>query len=405
MRVAFLSPQYPPEQPEFTRGLAEVGAQVIGVGDQPVEAIAADVRRHLAHWVRVPSLFDEASATEHLVRALAPLNVDRVESNWEPLVLLAASVRERLGIPGMSRDTVLGFRDKELMKQRLRPAGVRVPHSARVRTATEAWDAADRIGFPLILKPISGAGSADTYRCDGVRALEQALKATQQVTEASVEEFIDGEEFTWDAVVVEGEPVYEGVMQYYPRPLIARSEQWISPAQLVFADPDVPKLRPGLEMGRQVLAALGMGTGFVHMEWYRTSKGEVVFGEIGCRNGGGHLVDLHNWANDIDLFREWARAVCWHAYEGKPSRRYHAGMVFKRAQGTGRIAGVVGLDQVRKACGRWLLTEQLLPIGSPRRNWKQTLISDGFVAMRHPDLAEAHRMMDVAVRDLKLFAR
>ncbi len=405
MRVAFLSPQYPPEQPHFTRGLAQVGAQVIGVGDQPLEAIPASVRRHLAHWIQVPRLFDEAAATKHLVAALGPLGVDRIETLWEPLVLLAAGVRDRLGVPGMSRDAVLGFRDKETMKQRLRPAGVRVPHSFRVRTEAEDGDAADEVGFPLILKPISGAGSANTYRCDDVRSFEAALKATRGGGEYSVEEFIDGEEFTWDAVCVEGEPVYEGVMQYFPRPLIMRSEQWISPAQLVFSNPYVPKLTPGLKMGRQVVAALGMGTGFVHMEWYRKADGEVVFGEIGCRNGGGHLVDLHNWANDIDLFTEWARAVCWHAYEATPKRKYNAGMVFKRAQGEGRIVGVTGLDAVRRACGPWLLTEQLLPIGSPRRDWKKTLISDGFVAMRHPDLGTVERMMDVAVTELRLYAR
>ena len=36
MRVVFLSPAYPPEMIEYTRGLVEVGAEVYGVGDTPV---------------------------------------------------------------------------------------------------------------------------------------------------------------------------------------------------------------------------------------------------------------------------------------------------------------------------------------------------------------------------------
>ena len=35
MRVVFLAPAYPPEMIQYTRGLAEVGAEVYGVGDSP----------------------------------------------------------------------------------------------------------------------------------------------------------------------------------------------------------------------------------------------------------------------------------------------------------------------------------------------------------------------------------
>ena len=38
-RVLFFSPAFPSEMPYFCRGLAQVGAQVIGVGDQPVPAL------------------------------------------------------------------------------------------------------------------------------------------------------------------------------------------------------------------------------------------------------------------------------------------------------------------------------------------------------------------------------
>jgi hypothetical protein len=68
-----------------------------------------------------------------------------------------------------------------------------------------------------------------------------------------------------------------------------------------------------------------MGDGFTHMEWFYKPKGEVVFGEIGCRPGGAHLVDQMNYTCDIDLFREWARVVCWHAFEARPTRKYNVG--------------------------------------------------------------------------------
>src|SRR5258708_27047845 len=42
------------------------------------------------------------------------------------------------------------------------------------------------------------------------------------------------------------------------------------------------------------------GDGFAHMEWFLKPSGEVVFGEIGCRSGGAHLVDQMNYTCDIE---------------------------------------------------------------------------------------------------------
>ena len=56
MRVVFLSPRYPPEMRQFTRGLAEVGAEVYGVGDGTPDY---ELRRYLSGYLEVPSLLDE----------------------------------------------------------------------------------------------------------------------------------------------------------------------------------------------------------------------------------------------------------------------------------------------------------------------------------------------------------
>lgn len=402
--VLFLSPHYPPEMQDFTRGLAEVGAKVIGVGDTPQNHLPPRVRKYLHGYLQIPGFHDENAAIATLLPALQSLKIHVVESLWEPCVILAARLRELLGLEGMDVDTSTGFRDKAIMKSRLLTANLRVPRFARVRTAKEVREAIEAIGFPIVIKPIAGAGTADTYKISHAQELETVLARMSHVQEANVEEFIEGDEFTYDTVCINGVPVFENVAQYFPKPLESRTQEWISPGQIVYRNPYDPELMPGVELGRKVLQTLGMKTGFTHMEWFKKPNGEAVFGEIAARSPGGKLVDQMNVSNDFDIFREWARAVCWQSFDNQPQRRYHVAGVFKRAQGQGRIQRIEGLQELRHGCGSNLVLEELLPIGHPRRNWKQTLLSDGYVMMRHPQLGPCLEMMKLAIRCLRVYA-
>jgi len=401
MKVLFFSPGYPPEMNDFTRGLAEVGAEVVGVGDGPVHGLPDMVKRSLSDYLQMP--MHDASAIVAAARARGH-RFDRVECLWEPFVEQAAMVREAMGVPGMSLETARGFRDKELMKRRVEAAGLRVPHHARARSRAEVHAAAERFGYPLIIKPIAGAGSADTFRVNDAAELAVALDRTAHVAEVSVEEFVEGEEFTFDTICIDGRPAYVNVAQYHPRPLVARSNQWVSPITLVLRDLSQPKLQGGIRLGFEVLRAMGMGTGFTHMEWYLKPDGEVVFGEIGGRSPGGHLVDQMNWCGDVDLFREWARAVCWKDFQAPDRRLYNVGIVFKRASGEGRITRIEGLQGYLARYGAHVVTETLLRPGQYRRNWVQTLVSDGFVVVRHPDHDTCLRMAEAVGTDIQLYA-
>ena len=404
MRVVFIAPSFPPEMIQYTRGLAELGHEVYGIGDTPQGGLPDLVKRSLSAYLQVPRLLDEEDVMARASAWLAGRDVDRVVSNWEPTVLLAARLRERWGMPGMSSDAVNGFRDKQIMKERVAAAGLRVPRSRRVRTEAEVRAAAEEIGFPLILKPIAGAGSADTFRCCTPEELDHAILSTRHVQEASCEEYVEGEEFTFDTLSVDGQPVFENVASYLPKPIEMRSIEWISPVIITVRDMYQPRLMPGVELGRKVLGALGMVDGLTHMEWFLTPKGEAVFGEIGCRPPGGHLIDQMNYTCDVDLFREWARVATTRRFDGPTERKYNVGIVFKRAQGQGRITRIEGLGNWLRDAGRWAVEEKLLRPGTHRRNWKHTLLSDGHVIVRHPDWDEAYRLSFAAATGIKMYA-
>ncbi len=386
MNVVMISPGFPLEMAYFTRGLAAVGATVIGVGDQPEHALPAAARDSLAHYEHV-SLADENAVLTALHGLAQHVRIDQVECLWEPYMILAARIRESFGLPGMTVAQTVPFRDKEQMKQVLDAAGIRTPRHSSTSTIAGAWEAAESIGFPLIVKPIAGAGSADTYRVDSLDELSTVLSLVRHVPEVSVEEFVEAEEFTFDTVCAGGEVLFENICWYRPRPLVARTLEWVSPMTVALRDLDQPDLLAGRAMAsRQVLAALGFEAGFTHMEWYRKADGEVVFGEIGARPPGGRTVDVMNYTTDGDLFLGWAEAVVHGRISQPLDRHYNTASIFKRAEGNGRIVHIAGLDRLLPEFGEAVATLELLPVGAPRRDWRATLISDGMVIVRHHDL-------------------
>src|SRR5438552_11712320 len=98
MRVVFLAPAYPPEMIQYTRGLAEVGAEVYAVGDTPREALPREVKPHLYDYLQVPRILDEDAVIERVSAWLKGKPVDRALANGEALVMLAARPPDRWGL-------------------------------------------------------------------------------------------------------------------------------------------------------------------------------------------------------------------------------------------------------------------------------------------------------------------
>lgn len=402
--VLLLGCAWPAELSYFARGLARVGARVFAVDGMPESMLPPHARESLSGYLQVASLFDEQAAFDAVRRWVGPMTFDRVETLWEPTVLLTARLRDALGAPGLSYDEALCFRDKDRMKQVVGGAGLRTPRHQRASSAKECAEAAERVGFPICLKPVAGAGSENTFRADSMQDLEAALDKAGRNREYNVEEFIDGEEFTFDTISVDGRIVYENVSWYRPRPLIGRSVEWISPQTVTLREYDAPQYDEGRELGRNVLRALKHQSGFAHMEWYRKSDGEVVFGEIAARPPGAHTVDTMNFASDIDLFTGWAEAIVHGTFDVAFERLYNCAIVFKRASGQGRIRRIEGLERILASFGQHIPCIDLLPVGAHRRDWVKTLLSDGYAFVRHPDLATTCEMADRIGTDLQLYA-
>ena len=396
MNVVFVDPAFPPTQRHFVRALAEVGASVYGVGDRPGEWLDDELRSWMAHYHQVPNVTDVGALTDAVRWIQDKVWVDRLEATIESHTLAAAQVRENCSIPGTSVRTAWLCRDKPSMKEVLRAAGVPTAASTAASTAEEVRSFAREVGYPLILKPRSGAGALDTTRVDDDGELEAALGmfGAQQVDSIAVEEFVEGHEGFYDTLSIDGAPALDFVSHYFPNVLEAMRTRWISPqfvaTNRIDSVADYQELR---DMGRRVNEALGIGTSATHMEWFFGPKG-LRFSEIGCRPPGVGAWDLYSAANDLDIYRQWADSIVHGQVWGRPSRQYSAGIVALRPEQDGIISGYSGMDEIRGRHGEWILDEHLPSPGTGTQPVASGYMANAYVRMRHPDFDTLRGMLD-----------
>lgn len=406
MHVLFIAPEFPANQRQFVRALHAIGARVTAIGEKPASWLSDDLKSWLYGYEQISNVCDEQALYE-VVRKLQRREwVDRLEATIESHTLTAAAVREATGIPGISQRTALLCRDKPMMKQALTEAKIPCAQFIGTSSPDEVRAFAKRVGYPLILKPRAAAGASGTVRVDNDHELEGAIRASglYQGGSVAVEEFIEGHEGFYDTLTVGGHVVHEFISHYYPNVLEAMRERWISPQIVVTNRVDAPGYDELKAMGRKVIEVMGIGTAGTHMEWFYGPKG-LKFSEIGARPPGVGQWDLYCAANDLDLYREWAMAVCHRRVEREPSRRFSSGLISLRPDRDGVIAGYEGADELQRRFGQWVIDAHLPSPGTPTQPVEAGFMANAWVRMRHPDYDTLREMLDTVGRTLKVRAR
>jgi len=405
MNIIFIEPSFPQNQREFVRGLHAAGANVIGIGERPVEYLGDDVTSWLSDYVQVSSVVHEPSLLDAVKRVQGAVWVDRLEATIEAHIMAAAAVREATGIPGTSTETAFLCRDKPAMKEALRRAGVPCAQSTRAKSPQDARDFAAATGFPLIIKPPDGAGASGTFQVRDADALEQLISECGLADghAVAIEEFIEGHEGFIDTVTIDGEVGHEFITHYYPNVLEAMRKRWVSPQMVATNRIEEPGYEEVREMTRKVIKILGIGTSATHMEWFFGPKG-LKFSEIGCRPPGVGQWDVYNAANEFDIYFEWASAIAHGKTQSVPSRKYAAGMIALRPERDGRISGYSGVDEIGQRYGDCIVAAHLPDPGTPTQPVEAGYMANAWMRVRHPNYDELRRIMNEIGETVKVHA-
>lgn len=399
--VVFVAPYFIETTMRFVAAVARLPGVRFGlVSHEPEEKLPPDLRGHVAGYQSVGDSLDPrelAGALQSLAGRLGP--VERLIGTLEELQEPLAEVRAHFKIPGLGVEAARNFRDKSRMKDVLWAAGVPCARHRLCGDAAECRAFAGTIGFPLVVKPPAGAGARNTFRVEDAGQLEEWLAVSPQRPEraALLEEFITGEEHSFDSITIGGRTLWSSICRYEPTPLEVLRNPWIQWCVVLPRDISGPDYQAIHEVGPRALAALGMASGMSHMEWFRRRDGSIAISEVAARPPGAQFTTLISYAHDLDLYRAWARAVVYDEF-GPAPRRYAVGAAYLRGQGEGRVRAVHGLEAAQEVAP--LVVESRLPRpGQPRGSGYE---GDGYVIVRHPETAVVERALSRIVSVIRV---
>ena len=403
--VVFVAPYFVETTMRFVAAVARLPGVRFGlIAHEPEEKLPSELRPHLAGYFRVGDSLEPrtlAGAVEALAGRLGP--IERLIGTLEELQVPLAEVRAHFGIPGLTVEPALNFRDKSRMKDVLRAAGVPCARHRLCGDAGECRAFAAEVGFPLVVKPPAGAGARNTFRVDDAGQLQEWLVVSPPRAEraALLEEFVTGQEHSFDSITIKGRTVWSSISRYDPTPLEVLRNPWIQWCVVLPRDISGPEYHAIHEMGPRALAALGMGSGMTHMEWFRRRDGTIAISEVAARPPGAQFTTLISYAHDLDLYRAWARVAVHDEFDPAP-RRYAVGAAYLRGQGppdgNARVRAVHGLEDAADVAP--LVVESRLPRpGQPHAGGYE---GDGYVIVRHPDTAVVERALSRIVSVIRV---
>ena len=307
MNFVMISPHFPANFETFAVRLRESGFNTLGIADTPYEQLSEGLRNSLTEYYRVDNMEDY----EQVYRAVGYFahkygRIDRVESHNEYWLELDAKLRTDFNVSGYKNEDMLAIKTKAQMKEVFRKAGLKVAKGRVFKDDEDARKLAKELKFPVIIKPNSGVGASDTYKIKSADELEAFFGYKNAHVEYIMEEFIEGDIVTFDGLTdKDGNIVFYSSLEY--------SEVVLDTVE---KDNDmfyyVPReIKQDLvKLGEKCVEAFKVRERFFHFEYFRVKKtGELMPLEINCRPPGGLTIDMWNYANDFDVFKEYANIV------------------------------------------------------------------------------------------------
>ena len=336
----FISPAFPKTYFEFTKALKEAGFRVLGIAEDNYDNLSLELKNSLDEYYKVNSL----ESYEEMYRAIAYFSfkyghIDYIESNNEYWLRQDALLRKDFNIStGKKGNEINVFQNKELEKKYYNLANVKVARYIIPNKYKETKEFIDKVGYPVVVKPVIGVGASKTYKINNDKELKEFFNNKSQI-KYIMEEYIDGELISFD-----------GVSNSKCEVVFYSNEVFIDPVMdvvnerkdfIYYSNKECPlDLK---EAGERVIKAFKAKNRYFHLEFFRLKKdkkglgkkGELIGLEVNMRPPGGYTPDMINYSKSVNSYKIWAD-VMMNDYSNEPLNlpKYYSVYVGRRYNNT-----------------------------------------------------------------------
>lgn len=306
MNFIVTSPFYPENFQLFTSRLKEQGINVLGIGQEPYDQLPQTLKNDLTEYYRVTDMEN----IDEVKKAVAYLyfnhgKIDRIESQNEHWLNLDAEIREQFNIPGNKPRDLKKVKYKSEMKKLFKKAEVPTVPGKIANKKVTVKRIVKELKLPVVAKPDSGVGSSGTFKLKNDEDVENFINQWDEAEPYFFEPYIeDGKLLSYDGLIDQnGNIVFETGL-FYHDPTLEVLKYQLDYGYVI--QKDLPeKLK---EYGHAIVKQFGMKERFFHIEFFEDGDDYLVV-EYNNRVAGGYAIDMYNFANHVDLFKQYARIV------------------------------------------------------------------------------------------------
>lgn len=261
-------------------------------------------------WI-VDNFTDYKVVKDKTLEILKKGMINSVITPTEKSLLAGGFLRSFFAISGPKFDCVLNFSNKLIMKNTLSSHGIAVAAYRMLPSIEDLPQAAKTLGYPIVVKPIMGAGSENTFFIESMEQYKQLFNngffdslTSLDVPLLAEEYVVMDAEYHCDGVVENGKTIFTSISKYFS-PVLSSVNKYIGSYILDKESVDYQEIH---KIHKNVIRVFCLENGVTHLEVFKTSNGYIV-GEITCRPGGGGIPKTikYNYGFDVwDTFMNLA---------------------------------------------------------------------------------------------------
>lgn len=381
-----LSPHFPHNFRLFWSRLQAAGIAVLGVADEPWEALGTELQQALTAYWRV----DDMQDLDALTAACQELQdrhgkIQWIESHNEHWLETEAELRARLGVTGPQPEQLAMRKRKSGMQEAYRNAGVPVAAGGLATSWERCQQWRDALGYPLVAKPDIGVGAAQTYKISSDAELD-AFWQHKPDQDYFLQAFVSGELYSFDGLVDRA-----GQIVFCASHCFNRGIMEIVNHALDLSYYSLREIPPELQhWGEKTLAAFDVRERFFHFEFFLQPNGQWRALEVNLRPPGGWTLDMMNFSADIDLYQVYADLIAHGAVtDFAPQRRYHVAFAGRK-----RRVYRLSHEEILRHYGPYLVHHAPIdPVFYP------VMGAQGYL-LRSPDLEQLQKMI-AAIQEVR----